>query len=147
MDYSFRPKIASRASCQLDYPTVPYPTIANSTTTTVALGSNANNAYVLNGFVSQLTLGTSGGTVTVTIKKWDVGANAFVNLTAATDLLTATQTAKQTYTIPILGTVTDAQRTVHGTLGDTLYADFIASGTVSAQPTLGIVGCETALLI
>lgn len=122
----------------------PFPTIAGTATTTVALGQICRNQIFVQGQVSQLTLVVpTSGTCTVTIKKWDVKNAAFVNLTAATDITTTGQTLKVCSAIPALTTLTDQQRSINA--GDTLYADFIASAAITTQPTGGMIGYEAFL--
>lgn len=123
----------------------PFPTIAGTATTTVPLGQICRNQVFVQGQVSQLTLVVpASGACTVTIKKWDVKNAAFVNLTAATDLTGTSQTLKVCSAVPALNTLTDQQRSINA--GDTLYADFIAAGAITTQPTGAMVGYESFLI-
>jgi len=120
-------------------------TISNSTTTTVAIGSASRKQYFNAGAVSQTVLATSGSALTVTIGKYDsLNSFAKVPLTAAQDITVTSQTAKQTFPIPALASNSDAQRTIQP--ADSLYADFIAAGTVTSQATGGIIGAELFIL-
>ena len=76
---------------------------------------------------------TSGGAVTAVVQKYDASANAAVVLTAAVDVLTPTQVAREGYVIELLSSLTQAQRTLD--VGDTLELKITAASTVTGQPT------------
>lgn len=108
-------------------------TIANTTTTLVSLGGYPKTAYISGFEVSQQILATSASALTFVVQKYDSVANAPVVLTAAVNMLTAAQIAREGAVIPLLSTLTQAQRTLRG--GDTLEVLITAAGTVTGQPT------------
>ncbi|GEM_PF-5364924 len=130
---------------QINTESVPFPTIANSTTTTVNLGLSPRLQWFRQGFIDQLILAASASALTVQIQKLD-STNGFaaVNLTAAQDITSSTQTAKKTFALAALTTLTDAQRTLNP--GDALVAVFTAGGSVTSQAVGGIVGAELFIL-
>lgn len=81
------------------------------------------------------------GTILATFKKWDGVAGAGVALNTAAqgsattgDLESAV--AKNTHQVPLLATLTDAQRTILNLHGDSLYVEVVSnSAAIDTQPT------------
>ena len=112
-------------------------TIGNSGTTLFSMGGYPALAYVSKFVVSQQVLATSGDALTFVVQKYDASANAAVVLTAAVDMLTAGQVLREGGAIPLLSTLTQAQKTLDA--GDTLEVLVTAAGTVTGQPTNFVV--------
>lgn len=108
-------------------------TVGNSGDTTFSFGGYPRKAAISRFLVSQEVLATSASALTCVIQKYDASANAAVVLTAAVDLLTPTQVAREGYAIDLLASLTQAQRTLD--VGDTLEVKVTAAGTVTGQPT------------
>lgn len=108
-------------------------TIANSTTTLFSLGSYPQKGFLSKFVVSQQVLATSASALTFVIQKYDASANAAVVLTAATNMLTAANVAREGTTVNLLSTLTPAQLTLD--VGDTIEVLVTAAGTVTGQPT------------
>lgn len=108
-------------------------TVGNSGDTTFSFGGYPQKAYISKFIISQAVLMTSGGAVTGVVQKYDASANAAVVLTAAVDLLTATQVAREGYAISVLGTLSQEQLTLD--VGDTLELKITAASTMTGQPT------------
>lgn len=116
--------------------------IANSTTTTYNFGSHPATCLVTRAIVSAGTVPTSGAAVTGVLQKYDATANTAVALTAAVDLLTLT--AHEGTAVPLITTLTDAQKTLRA--GDTLRFVITAAGTITAQPVDLMVNTEVLVL-
>ena len=112
--------------------------IANSTTTTYNFGAHPATCLVSRAIVSAGTVPTSASALTGVLQKYDATANSAVALTAAVDLLTLT--AHEGTAVPLLTTLTEAQRTLRP--GDTLRFVITAAGTVSAQAVDLMVNTE-----
>lgn len=108
-------------------------TVGNSGDTVFSFGGYPRRAAISRFIVSQEVLMTSGGAVTAVVQKYDASANAAVVLTAAVDLLTATQVAREGYAIDLLASLTQEQRTLD--VGDTLEVKVTAASTMTGQPT------------
>lgn len=108
-------------------------TIADTTTTLFSLGGYPRKGYLSKLVASQRILATSASALTFVVQKYDASANAAVVLTAAVDMLTAAQVAREGDTIDLLSTLTDAQKTFDE--GDTLEVLVTAAGPVTGQPT------------
>lgn len=119
-------------------------TIANSTTTTISFGGYPRRAAISRFIISQQVLMTSGSAVTMVVQKYDASANAAVTLTAAVDLLTPTQVAREGFAIDLLSTLTQEQRTLD--VGDTLEVVVTAASTVTLQPTQFEISAELLVL-
>ena len=112
--------------------------IANSTTTTYNFGGHPATCLVSRAMVSAGTVPTSASAVTGVLQKYDATANAAVALTAAVDLLTLT--AHEGTAVPLLSSLTDAQKTLRP--GDTLRFVITAAGTITAQAVDLMVNTE-----
>ena len=112
-------------------------TIGDSTTTLFSLGSYPARAYISKFVVSQQVLATSGSALTFVVQKYDASATAAVVLTAPVNMLTAAQVLRKGGSIPLLSTLTQAQKTLDA--GDTLEVLVTAAGAVSGQPTNFVV--------
>lgn len=119
-------------------------TIANSTTTTISFGGYPRRAAISRFIISQQVLMTSGSAVTMVVQKYDASANAAVTLTAAVDLLTPTQIAREGFAIDLLSSLTQEQRTLD--VGDTLEVVVTAAGTVTGQATHFEISAELLVL-
>lgn len=116
--------------------------ITASSTVTYSLPPYRRLRRVRSIAISTLTVPAGGAALTATVKKWDSTAGAYVPLTAAFDLTSLT--VKVAADIPVLSTVTEAQRIVNP--GDTIEVDLIAAGTVTTQPTMLGLAVESTLL-
>lgn len=117
---------------------------------TLATGANVVNvatpyrsAYVFGCSVSQYALGVYATSGTIQFQKITAGGGTTVNLTAAQDITATTQTAKTTFNVPLLSTLTDAQRTVMP--GDMLVAVVTVTGSVTTQPVAGAATVELSV--
>ena len=108
-------------------------TIGNSGDTTFSMGGYPRIAYVSRAIVSSEVLPTSGSALTAVLQKYDASANAVVVLSAAVSLVTPTSVAREGLVIDLLGSLTQAQRTLD--VGDTLELKVTAAGTVTGQAT------------
>lgn len=113
-------------------------TIANSTTTTYNFGGHPATCLATRAMVSAGTVPTSGSALTGVLQKYDAANNTAVALSAAVNLLTLT--AHEGTAVPLLSTLTDAQKTLLP--GDTLRFVITAAGTVTLQPVDLMVNTE-----
>lgn len=147
MDTSFRPLIAKRYSAHVaPIGPVALPSIGGTTTTTIYLAGSRWTYWFNEGWLFEQTLGVYAGTATVQFFRYDFVNSAAIALTAAKDVTSTGQTANKTLNVPALTTLTDIQRTIMGSLGDSLYASFVTSAGVTDQPVGGIIGAEVFVL-
>jgi hypothetical protein len=127
-----------------------------SGTATVPLGNVSRKCYIRAAAVSQFALGTYGGTATIQFFRVTGSGLTTVTLTAAQDITGTSQTAKTTFLIPLLSTLTDPQRIFlpyqpavgsnAAVPGDFLYANIVLSSTVSTQPVGGACTIELEVM-
>ena len=89
------------------------------------------------------TLPAGGAAITAVFQKKPNGASA-VALNTGFDLTTTNLVLLIPKEVPILSTVTEAQRIVNE--GDSIYVDAIAAGTVTTQP-VGLTFCLEAYVL
>jgi len=115
-------------------------TMANGVT--YQFGSHPAKCLIARATVSALTAPiSSAGAVTGVLQKYDASANAAVALTDSVNL--ETLTSKEGTAVPLLTTLTDAQRTLD--VGDTLQF-VITSGAIDTQPVDLMVNTELFVL-
>lgn len=132
---------------KLNTEVIPYPaTINNTATTIVNIACESRTQFFNYGFVNCVTtLPTSGSALQIQFAKYDsTNSFALVNLTAAQDITSTTQTLKKTFQIPALTSLSDNQRRLLP--ADTLIAQFIAAGTVTQQAVGAIIGVEFEII-
>lgn len=103
--------------------------IGASATTEYYFGGHPTICWIEKAVISALTVPVGGGTILALLKKYDASANAEVTLSASIDL--EALTAKEGTAVPILATLTEAQRTLD--TGDLLFLEVTASGTVTTD--------------
>lgn len=113
-------------------------TVANSAATTYNFGGHPATCVVSRAMVSAGTIPASASALTGVLQKYDATANAAVTLSAAVNLLTLT--AHEGTAVPLLTTLTEAQKTLLP--GDTLRFVITAAGTVTTQPVDLMVNTE-----
>jgi len=101
--------------------------IGNSTTTTYNFGSHPASCLINRAVVSAGTVPASSGTILGVLQKYDASADAAVVLSGDVDL--EALTAHEGTAIPLLTTLTDAQKTLD--TGDTVRFVVTTTNTVS----------------
>lgn len=116
--------------------------IGNSTTTIYNFGSHPAVCLITRAVVSAGTVPvSSGGTILATLEKYDASADAAVTLSGSIDL--EALTAHEGTAVPLLTTLTDAQRTLD--TGDTLRLSVVTTSTVGTA-AVDLV-CNIELLV
>ena len=105
-------------------------TVASSGATTFNFGGHPATCVINRAMVSAGTIPASASALTGVLQKFDKAGNAAVTLTSAINLLTLV--AHQGTALPVLSTVTTAQKTLNP--GDTVRFVVTAAGTVTTQP-------------
>lgn len=113
-------------------------TIANSTSTTYNFGGHPATCLVNRAMISAGTIPASASALTGVLQKYDAANNTAVALSAAVNLLTLT--AHEGTAVPLLTTLTDAQKTLLP--GDTIRFVITAAGTVTTQPVDLMINTE-----
>ena len=101
--------------------------IGNSTTTTYNFGAHPASCLINRAVVSAGTVPVSSGTILGVLQKYDASADAAVVLSGDVDL--EALTAHEGTAIPLLTTLTDAQKTLD--TGDTVRFVVTTTNTVS----------------
>lgn len=116
--------------------------IGNNTTTYFQFGGHPAVSYINRAVVSAATVPAStSGTILATLEKYDASANAAVTLTGNIDL--EALTANEGTAVPLLSTLTVAQRTLD--TGDTLRLKVVTNNTVTTAAVDLL--CNTELLV
>lgn len=113
-----------------------------NTTTTFYLAVPPGKFYISRFlFSSNVVASDADGTILATLKRWDAvnAADVVLNTAAAGSPTTGdleSAVAKNTHQIPLIATLTDAQRTIKNLSGDTLRVDVVNnSAAIDTQPT------------
>lgn len=117
-------------------------TIGNNTTTYFSFGGHPAQCYINRAVVSAATVpAATSGTILATLEKYDASANAAVALSAEFDL--ETLTANEGTAVPLLSTLSIAQRTLD--TGDTVRLKVVTNNTVTTAAV--DLYCNTELLV
>lgn len=150
----FRPRRAKDFGAQIVTLNTPIPSITANVTNTYGLGSVSdkddtaaapgNLAYVDEAFVGALALvADADGTTLLNLIKYDASAAAGVTLVSSFDL--EAQTLGQSDRLPLVSTLTDAQRTLD--FGDFLYVSIVNnSAAINTQPSAMAVTVKLKIL-